>query len=86
MIKVYAPASIGNLGVGFDVLGAAIAPIDNSYLGDFITIDSSKEFNLINKGIFSNQLPDDIKSNIVWKCWNFFCLILKKKPSNFNNS
>jgi homoserine kinase len=30
MIEVYAPASIGNFAVGFDALGAALAPIDVS--------------------------------------------------------
>ena len=33
MIEVYAPASIGNFAVGFDALGAALAPIDGSLLG-----------------------------------------------------
>ena len=28
MFEVYAPASIGNFSVGFDALGAALAPID----------------------------------------------------------
>ena len=27
-VVAYAPASIGNVSVGFDVLGAALAPID----------------------------------------------------------
>lgn len=78
MVKIYSPASIGNVGVGFDVLGAAITPIDGSCLGDTVTIIPSKTFNLINKGAFSNQLPIDINSNIVWKCWNYFCSFLKK--------
>ncbi|XBC41943.1 MAG: homoserine kinase [Buchnera aphidicola (Kaburagia rhusicola rhusicola)] len=78
MIKIYSPASIGNVGVGFDVLGAAIAPIDGSFLGDIVTITPSKTFNLINKGIFSNQLPTNINKNIVWKCWTYFCSLLKK--------
>ena len=33
MVKVYAPASIGNVSVGFDVLGAAVSPIDGTLLG-----------------------------------------------------
>ncbi|AAO26914.1 homoserine kinase [Buchnera aphidicola str. Bp (Baizongia pistaciae)] len=78
MIKIYAPASIGNVGVGFDVLGAAISPIDNSLLGDVITITSSKQFSLTSTGTFSNQLPKDINKNIVKKCWTYFCKILKK--------
>lgn len=33
MVKVYAPASIGNVSVGFDVLGAAVSPVDGTLLG-----------------------------------------------------
>jgi homoserine kinase (EC 2.7.1.39) len=32
-VRVYAPASIGNVSVGFDVLGAAVSPIDGSLIG-----------------------------------------------------
>ncbi|MBK4764766.1 MAG: homoserine kinase [Pantoea sp. Brub] len=78
MVKVYAPASIGNVNVGFDVLGAAISPIDGSLLGDCITIETSKTFNLINTGVFKNQLPIDMKNNIVYQCWQYFCLAINK--------
>ncbi len=78
MIKIYAPASIGNVGVGFDILGAAIKPINGTLLGDCVTIKLSKKFQLVNKGLFSNQLPDNFKQNIVWKCWLKFCKIIKK--------
>ncbi len=37
-VTVYAPASMGNVGVGFDLLGAALAPIDGSLLGDTVTV------------------------------------------------
>lgn len=78
MIKIYAPASIGNVGVGFDILGAAIIPINGTLLGDFVTIKSSKKFELINEGIFSNKLPKNIEQNIIWKCWLKFCKVIKK--------
>ncbi|QCI18181.1 homoserine kinase [Buchnera aphidicola (Aphis nasturtii)] len=78
MIKIYAPASIGNVGVGFDILGAAIKPINGDLLGDCITIKLSENFQLLNKGIFSNQLPTNNEQNIVWKCWYKFCNIIKK--------
>lgn len=78
MIKIFAPASIGNVGVGFDVLGVAISPIDGNLLGDSIEIVSSNQFNLINKGKFANELPSDNKKNIVWQCWHYFCKIIKK--------
>ena len=78
MIKIYAPASIGNVGVGFDILGAAIKPINGDLLGDCITIKLSENFQLLNKGIFSNQLPINQEQNIVWKCWSKFCKVIKK--------
>ncbi|AEO08004.1 homoserine kinase [Buchnera aphidicola] len=81
MIKIYAPASIGNVGVGFDILGAAIIPINGTLLGDFVTIKLSTKFKLVNKGIFSNQLPQNTQHNIVWKCWLKFCKIIKKNIS-----
>ncbi|WP_348769533.1 homoserine kinase [Buchnera aphidicola] len=81
MIKIYAPASIGNVGVGFDILGAAIKPINGDLLGDCITIKLSENFQLVNKGIFSNQLPIHNEQNIVWKCWSKFCKIIKKNIS-----
>ncbi|KJF77944.1 serine kinase, partial [Morganella morganii] len=31
--KIYAPASIGNVSVGFDVLGAAVSPASGALLG-----------------------------------------------------
>ena len=40
MTEVFAPASCGNFAVGFDLLGAAIAPI-NGKLGDVVAIDKS---------------------------------------------
>jgi len=73
MIKIYAPASIGNIGVGFDILGAAIAPINNNILGDIVTIQSSSTFILKNTGKFSQELPKNEKKNLVWKAWLLFC-------------
>lgn len=34
----YAPASIGNVNLGFDVLGAALSPINGALLGDSVTV------------------------------------------------
>lgn len=69
MVKYFAPASIGNVGVGFDLLGAAIEPIDGSLLGDVVSVEESKDginFNIIGK--WKNKLPADFKDNIVYKC------------------
>ncbi|MGP2699152.1 homoserine kinase, partial [Serratia marcescens] len=46
MVKVYAPASIGNVSVGFDVLGAAVSPIDGTLLGDCVSVEAAETFSL----------------------------------------
>ncbi|MBA0214960.1 homoserine kinase [Pectobacterium brasiliense] len=73
MVKVYAPASIGNVSVGFDVLGAAVSPIDGSLLGDCVSVEAADLFSLRNEGRFVSKLPDNPKENIVYQCWELFC-------------
>lgn len=79
MIKVYAPASIGNVSVGFDVLGAAVSPVDGSLLGDCVSIDAANTFSLENQGRFVSKLPKKMEHNIVYQCWELFCERLGKK-------
>ncbi|MEH2921761.1 homoserine kinase [Samsonia erythrinae] len=73
MVKVYAPASIGNVSVGFDVLGAAVSPVDGSLLGDCVSVEAAELFSLRNEGRFVSKLPDNPKENIVYQCWERFC-------------
>lgn len=73
MVKVYAPASIGNVSVGFDVLGAAISPIDGTLLGDCVSVAAADHFSLENSGRFVSKLPSEPKENIVYQCWARFC-------------
>lgn len=73
MVKVYAPASIGNVSVGFDVLGAAVSPVDGTLLGDCVSVEAAKQFSLENAGRFVGKLPADPKDNIVYQCWQRFC-------------
>lgn len=73
-IKVFAPASIGNVSVGFDVLGMAVQPIDGNLLGDVVEISKSSdgENKLTTIGVFANKLPTNPKQNIVWDCLQLF--------------
>ncbi|NKI75330.1 homoserine kinase [Dickeya sp. CFBP 2040] len=73
MVKIYAPASIGNVSVGFDVLGAAVSPVDGTLLGDCVTVREADLFSLHNEGRFVSKLPDNPKDNIVYQCWERFC-------------
>ena len=73
MVKVYAPASIGNVSVGFDVLGAAVSPVDGSLLGDCVSVEAAAQFSLKNEGRFVSKLPDKMEENIVYQCWQRYC-------------
>lgn len=79
MVKVYAPATIANMSVGFDVLGAAVSPIDGQRLGDMVSVTFSDTLQLHNRGHFVNKLPSDPKENITYHCWLRFCEKLGEK-------
>lgn len=69
-VVAYAPASSANLSVGFDVLGAALAPIDGSLLGDRVLVEEgTSPFSLSSVGHYAHKLPDDPKKNILYDCW-----------------
>ncbi len=73
--RAFAPASIGNVSLGFDVLGAALAPIDGTLLGDWVEVSqTSKEQSgtLSSDGRFVHKLPEDTKQNIVCACYDFY--------------
>lgn len=79
-VVVYAPASIGNVSVGFDVLGAAVSPVDSTLLGDRVEVKTGNEpFSLAAVGRFVGKLPSDPKENIVYDCWQVFAREIAKK-------
>lgn len=81
MIRVYVPASIGNIGVGFDLLGIAVSSIDGNFFGDCISIESARIFSLEHTGYFRDQLPKTWEQDIVFLCWKKFCAVLGKMYS-----
>ncbi len=79
-VSAFAPASIGNVSVGFDILGAALKPIDGQILGDNVDVfDGDSEFSLEITGWFANKLPADPKSNIVYDAFVGFKEFMGKK-------
>ena len=64
MVKVYAPASSANMSVGFDVLGAAVTPVDGTLLGDNVSVEAATSFSLQNVGRFASKLPTAPQENI----------------------
>lgn len=73
-LSVYAPASIGNVSVGFDALGLALAPINGSLLGDLVQLQSfapqedASDWKLDLDGPFADALPQDQEDNVVIAC------------------
>ncbi|MGS2719113.1 homoserine kinase [Paraglaciecola aestuariivivens] len=78
-VTAYAPASIGNVSLGFDLLGAALKPVDGSPLGDQVSLEIAEQFSLEVKGRFANKLPPDANSNIVTRCYQHFLSLLIEK-------
>ncbi|WP_099034488.1 homoserine kinase [Lacimicrobium alkaliphilum] len=71
-VRAYAPASIGNVSLGFDLLGAALKPIDGSRLGDEVEIRAANAYSLEVKGGFAHKLPADTKQNILTQCYKHY--------------
>lgn len=73
-LSVYAPASIGNLSVGFDALGLALAPMDGTLLGDLVQLrqftkqEDCSDWRLELHGPFAAALPEKQEDNIVISC------------------
>lgn len=73
-LSVYAPASIGNVSVGFDALGLALAPMDSTLLGDVVQLRSftaqedASDWQLELAGPFAGALPPDQEENVVISC------------------
>lgn len=80
-VRAYAPASIGNVSVGFDILGAAVSAIDGSMLGDEVFVEATDcdTFQLDVQGKFADKLPGDPKANIVTTCYQEFATLAAKK-------
>jgi homoserine kinase len=83
-ISVFAPASIGNLNVGFDVLGLAVKPIDGTLLGDVVSVELADEDSLVVIGAFADKLPSNKEDNIVWSCLQLFNQALSEAKQNIS--
>ncbi|NIP19432.1 MAG: homoserine kinase [Xanthomonadales bacterium] len=66
-LTVFAPASSGNLSVGFDALGLALSPMDGTLLGDIVELrhTGGDDWTLEASGPFADALPEDPEDNIV---------------------
>lgn len=80
-LSAFAPASIGNFIVGFDCLGAAIAPLEKSALGDIIHIEAAVKNRLTISGAYAHALPSRPEDNIVHACSARFHQLLSERDS-----
>lgn len=71
-MKVFAPVSIGNFSVGFDLLGLAISPINGELLGDVVSIKAAEHFDLTCSGPYSHVLPEDASTNLVTVAYKLY--------------
>jgi len=71
-MKIFAPVSIGNFSVGFDLLGLAIAPINGELLGDVVSIKAAKNYELTCSGPYADVLPKDKATNLVTLAYKLF--------------
>jgi homoserine kinase len=71
-LVAYAPASIGNVAAGFDLLGAALAPLDGSLLGDLVQVAHAKESTFHLTGPFAAALTDDTRPNLALRARDLF--------------
>lgn len=81
-VAVFAPISIGNVSVGFDILGLALSPIDGTLCGDIVRIElaaSGAENSLTVAGTHADRLPAEATDNIVWHCLLAFNQQLERK-------
>lgn len=72
MISMYAPASIGNFCVGFDSLGAAVAPIDGTLLGDVVHAEAADKDTFVCSGPYASFLPSNADENLAFQCLQHF--------------
>jgi homoserine kinase len=71
-IRAYAPASIGNFAAGFDLMGAALAPLDGSLWGDVVTATTATAVGLTTSGPHAADLPADPWQNLVLRTYALY--------------
>jgi homoserine kinase len=68
----FAPASTGNVSVGFDILGAALQPVDGQPLGDRVNVEFAECDQMVNSGSYLHVCPEDKQDNLAWQAYELF--------------
>lgn len=56
-LRIFAPASIGNVAVGFDLLGAALLTQSGEPWGDVVSVQAAESAEFLASGPFAHKLP-----------------------------
>lgn len=78
-VRAYAPASIGNFAAGFDLMGAALAPLDGSLWGDVVSAEPAAATSLSASGPYSSYLPADPWQNLVLRTFVLYREAVRRK-------
>ncbi|HKI00790.1 MAG TPA: homoserine kinase [Thermoanaerobaculia bacterium] len=78
-LRAFAPASIGNFAAGFDLMGAAIAPLDGSLWGDVVEAEIATVPSLTVSGSHASGLPVAPWDNLVLRTYALFREALREK-------
>lgn len=78
-LVAYAPASIGNVAAGFDLLGAALAPLDGSLLGDLVHVDHAVGDSFRITGPFASALGGDDRLNLALQARDLFVAAVRAR-------
>jgi homoserine kinase len=78
-LRAYAPASIGNFAAGFDLMGAALAPLDGSFWGDFVEAEVATIPSLTVSGPLAEGLPVAPWDNLVLRTYALYRQALFEK-------
>lgn len=68
--KVFAPASVGNFLVGFDILGLAITT--DELLGDIVAVEAADSLGYDQTGPYVSQLPEKAEDNLAFQALKLF--------------
>lgn len=81
-LRAYAPASIGNFAAGFDILGAALAPLDGSLWGDVVAAEPAVAPSLTVAGPYAHEMPRDPWENLVLRTYALYREDLRVRGSD----
>lgn len=82
-VRAFAPASIGNFAAGFDLLGAALAPLNGDALGDIVELIPAREPSFQLRGPWAKALAGETRPNLVQRVVQLYLETLEDRGLAF---